>query len=45
MVEDVDTIRFMEGELTHPVGVYLKIDTGYGRTGVDAEDFDTLWCF
>ena len=42
VVEDVDTIRFMEEKLTHPVGVYLKIDTGYGRTGVDAEDFDTL---
>lgn len=42
VVEDEDTIRFLEAKLTCPVGVYIKIDTGYGRTGVDADDFDTL---
>ncbi len=42
VVEDVDTIEYLEQKLSHPVGVFIKVDTGYGRTGVDAEDFDTL---
>lgn len=42
VVEDTETIALLESQLTTPVGVYIKIDTGYRRTGIDAEDFDAL---
>jgi len=38
LLEDVDSIIKLEELLHHPVGVYLKIDVGYHRTGVNAED-------
>lgn len=42
VVEDVETVLFLGQRLSHPVGVFIKIDTGYHRTGVDADDFDSL---
>ncbi len=32
-------IPHLEKNLNYPVGVYIKADTGYGRTGIDTEDF------
>jgi len=42
VVESIETIQYLEKQLSNPVGVYIKTDTGYGRTGVDAEDYDTM---
>lgn len=42
LIENIDAVDFLENKLTNPAGVFIKIDTGYGRTGVDAENFDEL---
>ena len=38
VVENEHTIVEMESLLQHPVGLFIKVDTGYHRTGVDADD-------
>ncbi len=42
VVESVEAIQYLEKHLTNPVGTYIKTDTGYGRTGIAAEDYDTM---
>ena len=42
LIENSEAITSLENKLSHPVGVYLKTDTGYGRTGIDAEDFESM---
>ncbi len=42
LVENVEAVSFLEDKLLNPVGVFIKTDTGYGRTGVDAEDFEAM---
>ncbi|GAF01484.1 alanine racemase [Saccharicrinis fermentans] len=42
LIEDVASIQALEDHLENPVGVFIKADTGYNRTGIDAEDFITL---
>lgn len=42
VVESVESILYLEKHLSHPVGTYIKTDTGYGRTGVQAEDYETM---
>ena len=42
LVEDAGSIEFLEIQLDHPVGVFIKVDTGCHRTGIPAEDFDQL---
>jgi len=42
VVESIETILFLESKLTSLVGVYIKVDTGYGRTGVKADDFESI---
>ncbi|MBR8537752.1 alanine racemase [Carboxylicivirga sediminis] len=42
VVESAETIHYLEKQLTNPVGTYIKTDTGYGRTGVAAEDYGTM---
>lgn len=34
LVESVETIEFLSSHLTSPAGVFIKIDTGYQRTGI-----------
>ncbi|WP_439184354.1 alanine racemase [Carboxylicivirga taeanensis] len=41
-VESVESIEFLEKHLSNPVGVFIKTDTGYARTGVDAEDYEAM---
>ena len=38
VVEDIDSIQVLEQTLNHPVGVFIKVDTGYHRTGLNADD-------
>ncbi len=38
LVESVETARFLGERLTAPASVWLKIDTGYGRTGLRWDD-------
>ncbi len=42
VVESNETISFLEKHLNHPVGIYIKTDTGYGRTGILAEDYQEM---
>lgn len=45
LVESEETISFLAAHLTAPVDIWLKVDVGYGRTGVyweDADKFDAL---
>jgi D-serine deaminase-like pyridoxal phosphate-dependent protein len=34
LVERIETILFLKDKLSAPVGVYIEVDTGYGRTGI-----------
>ncbi|MBK3517996.1 alanine racemase [Carboxylicivirga marina] len=42
VVESIETIQALEKQLSNPVGIYIKTDTGYGRTGVNAENYETM---
>ncbi len=42
VVEDLATLQFLEKELSHQVGIFVKADTGYHRTGLRPEDFDLI---
>ena len=35
IVESIDTVRCLQEKLVNPVQVWLDIDTGYNRTGMD----------
>jgi D-serine deaminase-like pyridoxal phosphate-dependent protein len=37
LVESLEVVRLLERKLTAPAGVWIKIDTGYGRTGIPAD--------
>lgn len=39
LVENEEAVRFLTAKLNNKVSFYIKIDTGYHRTGVDASDF------
>lgn len=42
LVEAVPTVEFLAKQLTAPVQVWLKLDTGYHRTGINWADATTL---
>jgi D-serine deaminase-like pyridoxal phosphate-dependent protein len=42
LVESTETVHFLARNLTAPVNVWLKIDVGYGRTGIPWLDYDKL---
>ena len=42
VVESIETISYLENQLTNPIGTYIKTDTGYGRTGINAEDYESM---
>ncbi|MEL7425694.1 MAG: alanine racemase [Bacteroidota bacterium] len=35
LVEDLQALQFLSRYLEHPVGIFIKIDVGYGRTGLN----------
>jgi len=37
VVESQETITFLQSELKHKTGVFIKVDTGYQRSGIPAE--------
>ena len=41
-IESDESARFMAKHLAVSTGVYLKIDTGYHRTGIDPEDHHSI---
>jgi len=42
LVENTEAVSYLEDNLQNPVGVWVKIDCGYGRTGIPATDFSRI---
>lgn len=42
LLESVESTKFLIDNLTSPVGIYLKIDTGYHRTGLSPLDDEII---
>lgn len=42
LVEDVVVVKILGNSLKHNVGAFIKIDSGYHRTGVPAEQVDEI---
>jgi D-serine deaminase-like pyridoxal phosphate-dependent protein len=42
LVESVESVQFLDRHLRHPVGVFIKIDVGTHRTGVEADDEEAI---
>ncbi|NCA77475.1 MAG: alanine racemase [Alphaproteobacteria bacterium] len=42
LVESPEVIRSLDRGLRHSAGVFIKIDTGYGRTGVQFDQFTRI---
>lgn len=42
LVESVHALRLLEQGLSSPVGIFIKVDTGYHRTGVDASNYAAI---
>ena len=40
LVENVEAVQFLAQHLAATVGIYVKVDVGYGRTGIPVLDFD-----
>lgn len=41
-VESIETAAALGGQLQHPVDIWIKIDTGYGRTGLVWNDTESI---
>ena len=42
VVENTEAIDYLIKELTHYVNIYIKIDTGYQRTGVPVKEYELV---
>lgn len=42
LVESSDAVSFLEARLVHDVNAWIKIDVGYGRTGIPWNAFDRI---
>ena len=42
LVESAESIHHLEAELKHKVNAYIKVDTGYHRTGITAGDTESI---
>ncbi|MCH7783519.1 alanine racemase [candidate division KSB1 bacterium] len=42
LVESVETVEFLSGNLINPVNTWIKIDAGYHRTGISCDRFDDI---
>ena len=42
LVESEESIRFLQAHLTHPVTLWIKVDTGYHRTGLNWEQSEKI---
>lgn len=38
LIESLESVRFLTSQLKHPVRLWIKIDTGYHRTGISYRD-------
>ncbi|MEM9823090.1 MAG: alanine racemase [Bacteroidota bacterium] len=42
LVESLESIHFLDQKLSHAVHCLLKVDLGYGRTGIDCNNLDLI---
>lgn len=42
LVENKEAVNFLSKNLTQPVGVFIKIDAGYHRTGIDVDNHKVI---
>ena len=43
LVESSEVVKILTNELANPIGIYIKIDCGYGRTGLNPDySFDEI---
>jgi D-serine deaminase-like pyridoxal phosphate-dependent protein len=42
LVENVEAVHFLRHNIKAPVGIYIKVDVGYGRTGIPAQNFNRI---
>jgi D-serine deaminase-like pyridoxal phosphate-dependent protein len=43
LVESVETAEFLSREITHPVDIWVKVDEGTHRTGIQWDDMDNFF--
>ncbi len=43
LLDSVEAARFLGRNLRHRVGIFIKVDVGYGRCGLTPEDLSLLW--
>ncbi len=41
-IESTETAQILSGFIKHKVGVFIKVDAGYHRTGISAEDYQEI---
>ncbi len=41
-VESVETVKILSGFIAHSVCIFIKVDAGYHRTGIGAEDIEGI---
>ena len=42
MVESTISANFLKNNITYPAGVFIEIDCGYKRSGIEPDDFSTI---
>jgi D-serine deaminase-like pyridoxal phosphate-dependent protein len=42
LVESTESVKLLEQQLRHPVHLWIKIDTGYHRTGIEWDNFTKI---
>ena len=38
LIENTESVKYLAARLSHPVNIFIKIDIGYHRTGLDPKD-------
>jgi len=41
-IESIEVANFITAHITHQIGVFVEVDAGYYRSGISANDFDTI---
>ena len=42
LIDSLESLSFLKQKIENQIGIYIKIDAGYGRTGIPAEDIEEL---
>lgn len=42
LIDSLESLSLLKQKIENQIGVYIKIDTGYGRTGIPAENIDEI---